>query len=499
MSSNGFDIYFRDLFEKTSDIIHFLNFKGEIEFVNPSWLKNLEYSFEEVKGRPIYDFIFHNHRQLYFEKRDGILYNHKRNTGATELEFCFESRSGNLITVEGVITRIQSADAPIYTRGVFKNITYKKVAERLLDESNQRMSLFFKNAPDAVILIDKNQVIKAWNPKAEIIFGFTAHEVLGELLSETIIPQQYRAAHKKGMAHYLQTGEGPVLNKTIEITALHKQGYEFPINLSISDFRINGDVFFMAFLTDITGRKKIERELIIKEAELLQSKLSDEKKDEFLSIASHELKTPLTTIKAYAQLALRMSEGETNKTIKGYLQKIDIHISKLNYLITELLDISKIQAGQFLLSKTVVAFQPYLTDILQSIQHITTTHQIQLKTNVSVKVNIDVFRIEQVIINLINNAAKYSPGKQIIEVETYTKNNSVFVSVKDYGIGIPESDLENIFSRFYRVNGVSQNFSGLGIGLFISKEIIGRHDGTITVQSEEGTGSTFTLSLPVAG
>jgi signal transduction histidine kinase len=299
------------------------------------------------------------------------------------------------------------------------------------------------------------------------------------------------------MEHYLQTGEGPVLNKTIEITALHKNGHEFPVNLSISDLRINEDLFFMAFLSDITTRKNTEAELIKKEAELLQSKILDEKKDEFLSIASHELKTPLTTIKAYSQIALHIGKKEGYKTITGFLQKIDIHTSKLNFLITELLDLSKIQAGKFALSKTVIAFQPFLADIIQSMQHVITTHKITLEGNTTVNVDIDAFRIEQVITNLIDNAAKYSPGKEIVEVEVYTKNGEVVVSVKDYGIGIAENNLQHIFSRFYRVDTAAKNVSGMGIGLFISKEIIGLHGGTITVQSKENEGSTFSFSLPV--
>lgn len=497
MNLTGFDIYFRDLFEKTNDLIHFTNLKGEIEFVNPAWLNNLEYSFEEVKGKPVYNFICPAHREAYFKKREGILHDNIPAAEANDLEFCFETKSGNQITVEGAITKIQPGVKPVYARGVFKNITYRRVAEKLLDESNKQMALFFEKAPDAIVVIDKHQLIKVWNPKAEIIFGYTAQEVLGKPLSETIIPPHYREAHKKGMAHYLQTGEGIVLNKTIEITALHKQGHEFPVNLSIADIKMNEDVFFMAFIADITNRKITEAALIKKEAELLKSKLLDEKKDEFLSIASHELKTPLTTIKAYSQIALRISNDEGNKTITGYLQKIDIHASKLNFIITELLDVSKIQAGKLLLSKTVVAFQPYLTEILQSVQHVITTHKITLKGSAPVNVSIDAFKIEQVIINLINNAAKYSPGKAIIDVEVYAKNTRVYVSIKDYGIGIAAHNLHNIFNRFYRVEDVLNNISGMGIGLFISKEIITRHQGTLTVQSTENAGSTFSFSLPV--
>ncbi len=157
-------------------------------------------------------------------------------------------------------------------------MTGKKAAEKKSEDTEKRLKTFFKSAPDAIIVIDERQQIIEWNSKAEIIFGYSAHEVIGKTLSETIIPEQYREAHIQGMAHFLKTGEGPVLNKTIEITALHKNGHEFYINLSISNVKLEGEWIFIAFLSDITERKKTEETLIRKEAELLKVKLLEEKK-----------------------------------------------------------------------------------------------------------------------------------------------------------------------------------------------------------------------------
>ncbi len=126
------------------------------------------------------------------------------------------------------------------------------------------------SGPDGIVVINEHQEIMEWNPKAEMIFGFTAAEVIGKLLSDIIIPPQYREAHIKGMSHFLKTGEGPVLNKTIEITALHKKGNEFYINLSVSNVKLGNEWIFIAFLSDISERKKTEETLIRKEAELLQ-------------------------------------------------------------------------------------------------------------------------------------------------------------------------------------------------------------------------------------
>ena len=368
---------------------------------------------------------------------------------------------------------------------------------KTIKQSEKRLKTFFQSGPDAIIIINEHQQILEWNPKAELVFGFTANEVLGKELAETIIPLQYREAHKKGMTHFLKTGEGPVLNKTIEITALHKKGHEFYINLSVSNVKLGNEWVFIAFLSDITERKKTEEALIHKEAELLQAKLLEEKKDEFISIASHELKTPLTTIKAYAQLALSVCSDKCPDTVHQYISKVDQYAVRLTALINELLDVSRIHAGKLRLTQTDVEMEAFIPEVLNSMQQITSDHKIILEKNETARVKIDALRLEQVITNIISNAAKYSPGKELIVVNSVQKDGSIIVSFKDYGIGIPKEKLGKIFDRFYRVDEVSKDFSGLGIGLFVSSEIIKQHGGKIWAESNDGEGSTFYFSLPV--
>ena len=368
---------------------------------------------------------------------------------------------------------------------------------KTIKQSEKRLKTFFQSGPDAVVVINENQQILEWNPKAETIFGFSANEVIGKELAETIIPHQYREAHKRGMFHFLKTGEGPVLNKTIEITALHKKGHEFYINLSVSNVKLKDEWLFIAFLSDITERKKTEEALIHKEAELLQAKLLEEKKDEFISIASHELKTPLTTIKAYAQLALSVCGDGCPEPVHKYISKVDEYAVRLTSLINELLDVSRIHAGKLRLTQSEVTMDAFIPEVLNSMQQITQDHKIILEQNEPAKVKIDTLRLEQVITNIISNAAKYSPGRDKIVVNSIQKDGSIVVSFTDYGIGIPKEKISKIFDRFYRVDEVARDFSGLGIGLFVSSEIIKQHGGKIWAESNEGEGSTFYFSLPV--
>jgi signal transduction histidine kinase len=141
--------------------------------------------------------------------------------------------------------------------------------------------------------------------------------------------------------------------------------------------------------------------------------------------------------------------------------------------------------------------EAFIPEVLNSMQQITADHKIILEKNEAARVKIDALRLEQVITNIISNAAKYSPGKDEIAVNSVQKDGSIIVSFKDYGIGIPKEKLSKIFDRFYRVDEVSKDFSGLGIGLFVSSEIIKQHGGKIWAESNEGEGSTFYFSLPV--
>ena len=229
-------------------------------------------------------------------------------------------------------------------------------------------------------------------------------------------------------------------------------------------------------------------------ADIHDQKNAMEKKDEFIGLASHELKTPLTSVKAYLQLLERNLLENENRV---YVERANRHIQKLQELIGDLLDVSKIQAGKLELSKSEFDFDKFLTESIESFQHTATKHKIIKAGQYLEPITADRHRIEQVLINFLSNAIKYSPKSDKILVTVSSDEKYVKVSITDYGIGISADNLSNIFKKFYRVENVSKYFEGLGIGLFISSEIISRHKGTVGVESEEGKGSTFYFTLPI--
>ncbi|QHS56190.1 PAS domain-containing protein [Mucilaginibacter sp. 14171R-50] len=229
-----------------------------------------------------------------------------------------------------------------------------------------------------------------------------------------------------------------------------------------------------------------------------EQKQMQRQKDDFLGIASHELKTPVTSIKAYAQVlgAMLSREGEEKKA--AMVMKMDAQLNRLTNLIGDLLDVTKINSGRILFNRAWFDFNQAVQETLQDIQNTTHKHLLVMDFKETGKLYSDKERIGQVVTNLVTNAIKYSPQSNRIIISTSRSGDMVTVCVEDFGIGIPEDKKEKVFEQFYRVSGSKQHtFPGLGLGLYISNEIIRREGGKMWVNSTEGKGSTFCFSLPV--
>lgn len=221
-------------------------------------------------------------------------------------------------------------------------------------------------------------------------------------------------------------------------------------------------------------------------------------KDEFISMASHELRTPMTTIKAWTQIQKKRFEKQGIEEVVYSFNKMETQINKVNRLIADLLDVSKIQVGKLSYATDDIAINDVVHESVEMVQQTSVTHAIIVHGGTDKHIIGDRDRLEQVFTNLLNNAMKYSPHATTVDIFIETMQDSVLVKVQDYGIGIPREHKGKIFERFYRVSdGESPLFPGLGMGLYLACEIIVRHGGNITVESQEGKGSVFTVMLPV--
>jgi two-component system phosphate regulon sensor histidine kinase PhoR len=241
-------------------------------------------------------------------------------------------------------------------------------------------------------------------------------------------------------------------------------------------------VFWIGTATDIEDQK---REL--------------ERKDEFIGVASHELKTPLTSLKGYLQLITAQSKDSLSPVMKNYLDRANLSIHKLQHLIDDLLDVSKINAGRLNYTFESVDLSAVVASCIENAVHMYPHFEFVIEDGIEIAVKGNAERLEQVIMNLVSNAVKYSKDEKRVVIKMTVHENWVRVSVTDFGIGLRKEQQKRIFDRFYRVEEDKKYLiSGLGMGLYISAQIINTHGGTIGVESELEKGSTFYFELPLA-
>jgi PAS domain S-box-containing protein len=309
------------------------------------------------------------------------------------------------------------------------------------------------------------------------MIGYTRKELLQNQINwRDITPEAYLDTDKKKVVELEQKGVAEPWEKEL----IRKDGTRVPI--IIGAVSLNHNTENIAFVLDITERKELEK-----------------RKDEFLGIASHELKTPLSSIKGYTQILERIIVQMGDEKLKTYLRKTNTYIDRLNSLIADLLDVSKIQAGKLQFNYQQFSFQELVEDSVESMQHTYPTQVVHIEGSIPDLVTADRHRLEQVFSNLLTNAIKYSKKDQKVIVHLKKDAEMIHVAVQDFGVGIGKNDAKKIFERFYRAKSIEKHYSGLGIGLYISHEIIARHGGRMWVESEVGKGSTFYFTVPIGG
>ncbi|MHA4896603.1 ATP-binding protein [Pedobacter sp. PWIIR3] len=285
--------------------------------------------------------------------------------------------------------------------------------------------------------------------------------------------------------------------KKVYKTGVTYEGKEILINLfnkqeqSYTDYYFN--IMYQARLDEhgnVNGILSFAYDI----TELVNARKSEHMKDEFLSIASHELKTPLTSIKAYNQLIKRSTDVEK---LHVFAQKSAENITRLDRLISDLLDVTKINAGKMQYNMQEFSFSEMINDVIDNVQHTSSSHKINLESDVDILYTGDRIRIEQVLSNFLNNAIKYSPNGDRVNVTCKILLQNIIVSIQDFGIGINQHDMDHLFERYYRADNSNMQFEGLGLGLFISSEILKRHNGSFWIESTVGIGSKFFFRLPL--
>ncbi len=367
-------------------------------------------------------------------------------------------------------------------------------AEQTLRESEERTRLTLDAALDAVVTMSEDGPITGWNVMAEKTFGWASSEAIGRRLSDTIIPLQYREKHENGVRHFLATGKGPVLNRRIEITAVHSDGHEFPVELAITPLKLRGSWIFSAFVRDITERKQIESMMQqAKEA----AEAASRAKSEFLANMSHEIRTPKNGIIGLTDLLL---DTQLTTEQRDDLTMVHASANSLLVVINDILDFSKIETGQLEFDSIEFDLRDRLREMVGAFDVGAARKGLTLicdvESDVPPTIVGDAARLRQIVVNLLGNAIKFTERGQVVlrvaKERDEAQTISLHFSVRDSGIGIPLDKQQLIFEAFVQADGsTTRKYGGTGLGLSISARLVEMMGGRIWVESDVGQGSTF--------
>jgi len=372
----------------------------------------------------------------------------------------------------------------------------RREASARLAESELRARHVIDTAHDAFVGMNSDGEIVSWNAQAVKIFGWTSEEVMGKKIAETIIPPAFRDGHRRGLRRFLETGDAPVVNQTLELTALNRQGDEFPIEITITNpIRSEHRYFFGAFIRDISTRKQREQEL--KQAKE-SAEAATHAKSEFLANMSHELRTPLNGVLGYAQLLQRSSTLTADQ--RESLDAISKCGSHLLDLINDVLDLSKIEAGRMELEPVPTDLRQLTVDlgyvIAEPVRRKGLHFNVELGVDLPQRVIVDGRHLRQVLLNLLGNAVKFTPIGDITLLVSRKDDDRLAFEVRDTGIGVSPEHLSTIFEEFRQTRDGSAA-GGTGLGLTISRRLVQAMGGKLSVKSIVNEGSSFFFDIPL--
>ncbi len=397
----------------------------------------------------------------------------------------------------------------------------------------EELQALFHNASNAILITDDQGRIVRLNPAAETLFGYTALELLGRPI-EVLIPKRFARVHERHRTDYYLRPRARPMGTGIDLYALRKDGTELPVEVSLSPFRTEKGNFVVAFVVDNTIRKENEQRILRQNQQLeqlavelqnlndnLEAKIQQrtqelerakddlaaalaaereisELKSRFVSMASHEFRTPLSTVLSSAALIQSYAHRGDVDSINRHVGRIQSAVNNLNTILTEFLSLGRLEEGKTVAQFAEVDLPALIEETLNEIGPLLRPGQ---KTDYchegERRALLDASLLKHVLFNLLSNASKYSAEHTCIRVRSRIGGNEISIHVQDEGVGIPEADQKHLFSRFFRAANAT-HVQGTGLGLYIVKCYVELMHGRIGFQSREGQGSDFWVKLPVS-
>jgi two-component system sensor kinase FixL len=370
----------------------------------------------------------------------------------------------------------------------------RQSVEQALRDSEMRFRSLAQSAIDAIVSMSSEDKIIFWNRGAELMFGYSEEEVIGQPVS-MIIPEALREAHRAGVHRYLATGERKIIGKTVELEGLTKDGIQFPLELSLSTWNTAEGTFFTGMIRDVTRRKEAETAL---EQRTVEARQRNEELESLIQMVAHDLKSPVVTIVGLVRLLkgsmAKMALGDRSEQILNQLSATSEGVERF---LKDLLD--GLVSEHTKPEQEEVRLDEVVNEVIHQHQQLIDQRKIYIDLDITSAMPVvgDRHRIRQVVDNLVRNAVKHmgETTHPVIRIEVRSDQDYVVTKVSDNGVGIPAQFLDKIFDRFFRVSksGIQ---GGTGLGLSIARKIVESHGGRIWVESEEGKGATFVFELP---
>ncbi|MFM9950768.1 MAG: ATP-binding protein [Saprospiraceae bacterium] len=370
-------------------------------------------------------------------------------------------------------------------------------------ESKAGFQALFEYATVGILVVGHEGQIELANPYIEKLFGYTNAELVRQPV-EILIPETYRKKHVHYREAYVRKPKVRPMGEGLHLLGRRKDGSEFPVEISLGHYQLDQEQLAVAFITDITERKRHRDELEAKvkerTLELTQSlereKELNEMKSRFVSIASHEFRTPLSTIMTSISLIGAYNKDGQEDKRKKHIDRISSAVNNLTNILNDYLSLDKLGQGKVEIIKESFDLHRFASEVVEDLhgmlkpgQHIVLLHQGDKIVFQDKKI------LKNLFLNLLSNAIKYSGEEQEILLSIEVSNPSVIIQVKDHGIGIPEEEQKNLFAKFFRAKNAS-NIQGTGLGLYIVSKYVELLDGVIGFSSIPGQGTTFTVEFP---
>lgn len=486
------DARYRAMLDAAPDAMIGVDESGVIVMVNKQAEKLFGYGREEMLGELVELLVPRGARAAHPGHRDDYL----RSGGGVRTvserpDLAARRKDGTVFPVEISLSSMKTPD------GVVVSAAIRDMTERRL--SDTRFRAVIESAPDAMVIVSETGAIELVNGQVRELFGYDSDELIGQPI-EVLMPLRYRSRHPDHRRRFTRNPRLRPMGANLQLSALRKDGTEFPVEISLSPIEAGGGVSVCATIRDITARRQIEQsQRLASEREREASarlREVDRLRTDFLSTVSHELRTPLTAIKGFAEWLVAAWDTTADDRKRDMVQRIHHAGGRLDFLIQDLLDFSRLERGTLKVDPAPHALAGLLEEAMRNVATALEQHHVAQHVDAGLEVVVDRTAILRVIENLLTNAAKFSPRGSTIHLGAETDEDTVTLTVRDEGAGIAPEEQEKVFDRFYRASATSGVAPGTGIGLAIVKHFVQAQGGSVELRSALGEGSEFRVTLP---